>query len=246
MALVERQAPFLQALSPQSAEDLIRLGTRRSFAPQQNLLRERDPDNHVLVLLDGWAAVSTVTERGAARLILALRGPGELIGEMAMVDGAPRSATVTALGQVRALVVAGDSFRRFLSGSPQANVLVMAQLTARLRNADAERRSLVSLTVLQRLSARLLEFADQPVEGNRVFRQNASDGAGTVLIDLAQHDLADAVGATREAVAKALRPLRAAGAVHTRHRRIELADLTVLRLLAAGGNITVNGTGRDS
>ncbi|MDF9817069.1 Crp/Fnr family transcriptional regulator [Streptomyces sp. SPB162] len=246
MALVERQAPFLQALTPQSAEELMRLGTERSFASQQYLLRERERDNHVLVLLDGWAAVSTVTERGAARLLLALRRPGELIGEMAMVDGAPRSATVTALGQVRALIVAGDSFRRFLSGSPQANVLVMAQLTARLRNADAERRSLVSLTVLQRLSARLLEFAEQPVGSDRVFRPTGRDGADVVLVDLAQHDLADAVGATREAVAKALRPLRAAGVVHTRHRRIELSDMTVLRLLAAGGNITGNGTGRES
>ncbi|MEY7981635.1 helix-turn-helix domain-containing protein, partial [Streptomyces pilosus] len=64
----------------------------------------------------------------------------------------------------------------------------------------------------------------------------AADGS-PVLAQLAQHDLADAVGATREAVAKSLRLLRAAGVVRTRPRRIELVDRDALRLLAAGGDI---------
>ncbi|MEU5637136.1 Crp/Fnr family transcriptional regulator [Streptomyces rishiriensis] len=235
MALTDRTQPFLYALARPLREDLLRLGSERPFAAGEHLMRESEPGRNVVVLLDGWSAVSISTGRSSYRLLLALRGPGELVGEMAMVDGSPRSATVTALGEVRAVTMASDRFRRFLADHPEAGGLVMAQLAARLRGADEERRSLVSLTVLQRVAARLLEFADLPLPDGR---EAGAAGAETALpVDLAQHDLADAVGATREAVAKALRPLRDAGVVRTRPRRIEILDRTVLRLLAAGASL---------
>ncbi|MEU1516572.1 Crp/Fnr family transcriptional regulator [Streptomyces sp. NPDC005811] len=232
MALTDRTQPFLYALAPPLRDDLLRLGAERSFAPGEHLMRESEPGRTVVVLLDGWSAVSISTGRSSYRLLLALRGPGELVGEMAMADGSPRSATVTALGTVRAVVVGIDSFRRFVAVNPQAGGLVMAQLAARLRGADEERRSLVSLTVLQRLAARLLEFAALPLPDGR-----GRETGDMLPVDLAQHDLADAVGATREAVAKALRPLRDAGAVRTRPRRVEILDRTVLEVLAAGASL---------
>ncbi|MGW0944654.1 Crp/Fnr family transcriptional regulator [Streptomyces sp. NPDC002623] len=254
MALTNRTEPFLYALARPLREDLLRQGAERPFAPGEHLMLESEPGRHVVVLLDGWSAVSMRTGRSSYRLLLALRGPGELVGEMAMVDGSPRSATVTALGQVRAVVMASDRFRRFITAHPQAGGLVMAQLAARLRGADEERRSLVSLTVLQRLAARLLELAELSLRGGGTAGggtgvgtgtgtgagtgTGSDEGAGGVLpVDLAQHDLADAVGATREAVAKALRPLRDAGVVRTRPRRIEILDRTVLELLAAGASL---------
>ncbi|MGW1780942.1 Crp/Fnr family transcriptional regulator [Streptomyces sp. NPDC002143] len=250
MALTNRTEPFLYALARPLREDLLRQGAERPFAPGEHLMLESEPGRHVVVLLDGWSAVSMRTGRSSYRLLLALRGPGELVGEMAMVDGSPRSATVTALGQVRAVVMASDRFRRFIAAHPQAGSLVMAQLAARLRGADEERRSLVSLTVLQRLAARLLEFAELSLRGGETAGGGTGVGGGGVAgvgggggadgvlpVDLAQHDLADAVGATREAVAKALRPLRDAGVVRTRPRRIEILDRTVLELLATGASL---------
>jgi CRP/FNR family transcriptional regulator, cyclic AMP receptor protein len=233
MGLVVQGKPFLDALTGQARQEVLGMGTERRFAAQEHLLRESERGSHVLVLLEGWAVVSTATDRASARLILALRGPGELVGEMAVLDGAPRSATVIALGPVRAVVITGDRFRRFIARNPQANGLLMTQLVARLRTSDDERRLLASLTVLQRLAARLLEFAGLPQnQGARA----AQHPGGAVLVDLSQHDLAAAVGATREAVAKALRLLRDARVVSTGQRRIHLVDQTVLGLLAAGGS----------
>lgn len=232
MSLVGREQPFLYALAPQAREELLSLGAERRFAAQEHLLRENDRGSYALVILAGWTVVSTATDRASSRLILALRGPGELIGEMAMLDASPRSATVTALGPVRARIIVSDRFRRFVAGEPYANGLLMAQLAARLRSADAERRTLASLTVLQRLAVRLLELT--AVRPSVAVPDTDGD---TVSIDLAQHDLADSVGATREAVAKALRLLRDADVVRTRPRRIEIVDRTVLVLLAAGGNV---------
>ncbi|MFJ9586544.1 Crp/Fnr family transcriptional regulator [Streptomyces acidicola] len=325
MGLVVQDRTFLEALDDKARKDLLRISAERTFRPDEHLLLERDDSTHVLVLVEGWAVVSTAVERSSARLILALRRRGEVVGEMAAFGNATRSATVTALGPVRALVVSGARFRAFVGRDAQVGALLMTQFAARLRTADEERRALASLTVLQRVAARLLELAELqghpdprserpgaargPVPGGEEPRPGASGripggaartqgrasagGAGTgtgtgprgtaamgrptrqdgsravpvpvpvpslaspdrrpvssprppadefpVLAELAQHDLADAVGATREAVAKALRLLRSAGVVRTRPRRVELIDRDALRLLAAGGNIGFPG-----
>ncbi|AXI89201.1 Crp/Fnr family transcriptional regulator [Streptomyces sp. ETH9427] len=237
MALVVQDRTFLDALSDEARKDLLRISVERTFRADEHLLREQDDSSHVLVLLAGWAVVSTATDRSSARLILALRRRGEVVGEMAALGGFRRSASVTALGPVRTLVVPGARFRAFAGRDPQVSALLMAQLVSRLRTADEERRTLASLTVLQRVARRLLELTDLQEAPSAPTATRRTGDAYPVLAQFAQHDLADAVGATREAVAKSLRLLRTAGVVRTRPRRIELIDHDALRLLAAGGNI---------
>ncbi|MEV0244052.1 Crp/Fnr family transcriptional regulator [Streptomyces sp. NPDC050674] len=236
MALVVQDRTFLDVLSAEARKDLFRISVERTFRADEHLLREQDDSSHVLVLLAGWAVVSTATDRSSARLILALRRRGELVGEMAALGGIPRSASVTALGPVRTLVVPGARFRAFAGRDPEVSALLMAQLVSRLRTSDEERRTLASLTVIQRVAGRLLELGElQRAASGQAGMRDADEFP--VLAQFAQHDLADAVGATREAVAKSLRLLRAAGVVRTRPRRVELIDHDALRLLAAGGNI---------
>jgi CRP-like cAMP-binding protein len=186
---------------------------------------EGDRTTFVVVVLSGWCTVWTPTERGG-RLILALRGAGEVVGDMAALDGRPRSASVSALGPMAGLVVPGERFRRFLASRPHANALMMSQLTERLRSADHERRSLASMTVLQRLAERLVELADRT--------GRLDDKVVTIRLPLAQHELAASVGSTREAVAKALRLLREQGLVRTGPGTLAIANLDPLRLFAAG------------
>lgn len=191
-------------------------------------MREGDHTSFVVAILRGWAMVSVETERGT-RLILAVRGAGSVVGDLAAVDRRPRSATITALGPLETLVIPGDRFRGFLASSPAANVLILHQLSSRLRSSDGERRALASENVLQRLAARIMELADRA-------GTTTADGAVAVSLPLPQHDLAAAIGATREAVAKALRLLRDQGVVATAHRRLEVADPALLRLLARNGD----------
>ncbi|MET9801613.1 Crp/Fnr family transcriptional regulator [Streptomyces sp. NPDC006368] len=223
MSLFGQDRGFLEALTPQDRRSLLAEGAPRTYEPGEVMIRERDTTAYVLALLSGWAVVSVETDR-AARLILALRGAGEVVGDLAAVDRGPRSATVTALGRVEAVSISGDRFRRFLTARPHAASLIMRQLSARLRSADVERRSLASGTVLQRLAARLAELAE---------RAGRPGGDGTA-IELPQHDLAAAIGATREAVAKALRLLRERNVVRTAQRRVVVIDMPVLLLLARG------------
>ncbi|MGW0767180.1 Crp/Fnr family transcriptional regulator [Streptomyces sp. NPDC002676] len=227
MSLMEEEQPLLDALRPQDRAALLALGVPRRYGAGEALLSERSTTSYVVAILSGWAVVFVETERGG-RVILALRGTGELVGEQSAMDRRPRSATVTALGEVDAVVIPGDRFRGFLAGNPAVGALVLRQLSSRLRSADGERRSLASENVLQRLSTRLLELTD------RAGRPNP-DGSVTIDLPLPQHDLAASVGSTREAVAKALRVLRERGIVRTATRNLVVTDVEPLRLLAGDG-----------
>ncbi len=225
MGLFGERHTFMGSLGPGDREALAGLGTRHEYPPYDTVVAEGDRTTFAVVLLGGWCTVWTPTERGG-RLILALRRAGEVVGDMAALDGRPRSASVSTLGQVTGLVVPGERFRRFLASRPHANALMMNQLTERLRSADHERRALASMTVLQRLAERLVELADRT--------GRPENEAVTIRLPLAQHELAASVGSTREAVAKALRLLREQGLVRTGPGTLAVADLDPLRLLAAG------------
>lgn len=231
----ERQA-FLGRLNPADRAALLALGARRSYAAREHLVGEGERSSFVVVVLSGWCAVRRSTERG--ELILGLRQDGELLAEMAALDRRPRSATVSALGPVEALVVPADRFRGFMAARPYVAGLVMAQLTARLRSADDERRALASTTVLERLAAFLVDLAERtgrPEPLGPPPRRGGSPVAVRLPLPLSQSEIASAVGATREAVAKALRLLREEGLVRTRAGTITVADMAPLRLLGAAG-----------
>ncbi|GAB3960403.1 Crp/Fnr family transcriptional regulator [Streptomyces sparsus] len=221
MGLLGENQVFLEKLAHADQQALLSLGHRHLYRSQEELVSEGASTTFVLLILTGWCTVWRATDRG--HLILALRQGGELVGEMAALDGRPRSATVSALGTVEALVVPGERFRHFMSARPFVTGLVMAQLTERLRSADDQRRSLASATVLERLAACLVELAD---------RTGRTESGSTVIrLPLSQHEIAAAIGATREAVAKALRLLREEGLVRTGPKVIVVVEPEPLRLL---------------
>ena len=230
MGLLGNELAFAQSLTAQEREGVMALGNPKHFAADAHLLTEGDRSSHVLILVKGWVTVSVATDRGATRLILGLRGPGELLGEMAALDPHPRSATVRALGPIQAQVISGDAFRRFLAEHPRVSGLVIRQLTFRLRSADQERSALASLTVLQRLAGRLTELSGS---GGAPPRSPYAP-SGSSVVRLAQDELAASIGATREAVAKSLRLLRTQRVVRTGNRVVEILDPELLALLADG------------
>ncbi|MCX4907384.1 Crp/Fnr family transcriptional regulator [Streptomyces sp. NBC_00878] len=237
MGLLGNELAFARALTAQERESVMALGNQKRYEADAHLLTEGDRSSHVLIIIRGWVTVSVATDRGATRLILGLRGPGELLGEMAALDPHPRSATVRALGPIEAQVISGDAFRRFLALNPRVSGLVIRQLTFRLRSADQERSALASLTVLQRLASRLTELSGPETVGPYTpAAAGPSRGPTTAgpIVQLAQDELAATIGATREAVAKALRLLRTQHVVRTGNRMVEILDPALLALLADG------------
>lgn len=223
MSLLGDDRRLLDVLAPRDRQALLTLGTARRVRRGIPILRQDEHSRFVALITAGWVTVSTLTSRGDS-LILAIRGAGDVIGDLAALDGRPRSATVTALDDISFVVVTGERFQSYLTTHPAAASAYMRNLGARLRDADAERRALVSATVLQRLARLLVELAGQ----------QGVNAAGSITISptLPQRHLAASIGATREAVAKALRVLRERDIVRTGTRQLVVIHPELLQLLA--------------
>lgn len=211
---------FLGSLTAEEQRAFVRRGRRRRYRGGAALFREGERSEGVLAVLGGRVKVSYFTDEGR-EILLSVRGPGELLGELSTIDGEPRSATGTALGPVEALVVDAEGFAGFLEEHPRVGVVLLKMLSRRLREATRRRIEYGALDTTGRVAARLVELAGQYGEAS---------GAGVrILLPLTQEELAGWVGASREAVSKALRMLRGRGWIETHRRGITVLDRDALR-----------------
>jgi CRP-like cAMP-binding protein len=211
---------FLDSLTETEAEDLRSIGRERSYAANVTLFHHGDETGPVIVLLDGRVKVvsPTVADR---EVIVAVRGPGELLGELSAIDGEPRSATVTTLEPVQALLVPGSAFASFLDRRPRVALVILRVVAGRLRYADAQQAGFATHDVVGRVAQRLVEMSE---------RFGASEhGRIEIALPLSQEELAAWTGASREAVSKALQLLRSLGVLETGRRHVTVLDLEALR-----------------
>jgi CRP-like cAMP-binding protein len=132
---VIRHAKALRCLSTGDLLDFLDGCSLSTFAPGEVVMREGGPPEEAFLLLSGRVSVRRVDSTGRDR-VLALRGPGEWIGEMGIVRGAAHSATVVAEIPTRALGVPRDVFVRDVLGSPGAAGDLLGIVTARLLESD--------------------------------------------------------------------------------------------------------------
>ena len=211
---------FVDALSEGQVADLRALGRSRRHAVGDRLFNEREPGDAVLVLLSGRVKLSCVTE-GGREAVLGIREPGDLIGEMSAIDGAPRSASATALEPVEVLALASEVFVAYLDRTPGVALILVRMLNRRLRDADLKRIGFLAQDTVGRVCSRLVELAERFGE--------AGDGGTHIDLAITQEDLAGWTGSSREAVIRALRTLRELGWIATRRRGVTLLDVEQLR-----------------
>jgi CRP-like cAMP-binding protein len=212
---------FLDGLTPGQLDGLRAAGVTRSYPRGVALFHERQADARVILIIRGHVKLSAISDDGKEAM-LAIRGAGDLIGEMSAIDGEPRSATATALEPVDALVVPADRFEHFLRQNPDVALLIVRLLSRRLRDADRKRLEFAAQDSMGRVAARLVELAD---------RFGVETDAG-VKIDLpiSQEELAAWTACSREAVTKALHSMRELDWLETGRRAIVVHDLDALRL----------------
>lgn len=214
---------FLANLEPREREALLPLGTVVRFPPGAALMHEREPGEHVMVLLRGRAKVTTLSN--GHETLLSIRDPGDIVGELTFTGGAPRSATVVALELVQALVIASSVFRTHLENTPRVAVCVLEVVTRRLRDATAQRAAFAASDTLGRIAARLVELSQR-------YGAPGADGIA-IEIGLRQDELAAWVGASRAGTAAALRTLRELEWIETRRKRIVVRRIDALQRRAS-------------
>lgn len=185
--------------------ELRELGTRRGFRRLERLIHGGDESDEVLLIETGVVKVILRNESGS-ELILGFYGSGELIGEIGVLNGGPRTASVTAHTNGSAVHIPGSRFRSFLTSHNTALFLVVGTLQERLRNADRWRLDHASLDVPTRVARQLLVWA-------RTCGQTTE--RGITIRGLSQKDLAQSIAASERTVEQALRLLREARLVST-------------------------------
>lgn len=211
---------FESMLERRDLETLTAWGRVRRFRRGAMLFHEGEDADHVLIVRSGRVKVSSFTADGK-EIVLAVRGPGELLGELSAIDGEPRSATAGALEGVEVLSVPAEDFRAFLGTRPRIAVALMQMLARRLRDADRKRVEFGAYDTVGRVSHRLVELAER-------FGERSAKGL-RITVPLSQQELAGWTGASREAVSKALHTLRQRGYIETARRGITVLDIDALR-----------------
>lgn len=218
---------FMARLDPADRDALTARGRQRRWPAGASLFLEGESCSTVVIVVSGRVKVFSLTEHGE-EIVLAVRGPGALLGELSAVDGAPRNASVSALEPVVALVVPIAAFTDYLRQHGPAAIALLQLVTAKLRDSDRKRVEFAAYDIAARVARRLVELADR-------FGEPEPDGPGVrISVALSQDELAGWVGASREAVAKALRVLRSRGFVSTGRRTMTVLDLDGLRRRAGG------------
>ncbi|MEV5316237.1 Crp/Fnr family transcriptional regulator [Streptomyces sp. NPDC052687] len=223
---LDDRVPFLARLESEDRTALLSLGRELVFAPRVILLHQREPSSHVLFLVEGWTKVTASAANGYEAL-LALRGPGDIVGESAALTGRPRSATVTALEAVRAVALEHERFKDFLNRSPTVSFALLGLTSDRTRAADRRRLEFASMNVRERLAVLLLDLA-------RTHGRRGPDGI-EVCVPLSKQELAGSIGASREMVQRLLKELREKDVVATGRRTLLILRPGVLRRIAATG-----------
>ena len=205
---------------PEAALDRLAAAARPvRHAEGAVLFRRGDPGEGLVIVLDGLVRLHLATEAGR-EMTLGLVGPGEPLGEIALIDGGPRSADATALTPVRALLLRHADAVAVILGDIAVAGALLRTLAARLRRTTDQAEAVGLRALPERVALALLQLA-------------AADPAG--LVRLSQGQIAALVAATRPKVNAVLADFRARGLVEPVRAGLRLTDAAGLKALGGGG-----------
>ncbi len=194
---------LFRALDEQERRDLASHAHSRMFAPNEPIFHVAEPGYSMMGVMVGTVRISLPTWKGK-EVILADLQEGELFGEIALLDGKPRSASATALTKCELLVLERRDFLSFLERSPRACLDLMQLLCGRIRRSDERMAEIAFFDLPARLAKALLRYA--------------APGHDPPKIALSQRELAEMAGATRENVNRCLREWQRRGILQLKDR----------------------------
>jgi CRP-like cAMP-binding protein len=203
--------------------DLLACSTEFTTKPGQILLEQGGEGDALLVLVEGVARVSRLAENGR-EIVLDYAEPGTMLGEIALFDGEPRTASVTSLWKGRALRVGRAAFERLIEKHPHIALRIMREMAKRLREMDETIESDRAFTTEPRLARFLKRLTEQKAHGARL------------TADLSQSELGNFVGISRENINRQLSAWASDGIIELAHGKIRILDPDYLSQIAASGD----------
>jgi len=214
-----KQIPLFEAFQPADRNQLASLLRLRLIVKGNTLFRKGDEGTALYIILQGCIKIS-ISGKAGEEVALAILGRGDFFGEMALLDGMPRSADAVALEDSHLYVLNRKDFLSFLIQNEAAVQAILFALSLRLRRTDDLLQEVCFLNLSVRLARRLLELAKKGETG---------DGGHSYEVRLSHKELSGLFGVTRESISKELRVLRSRGIVSTMRNRILIHDIDALK-----------------
>ncbi|MEO6208059.1 MAG: Crp/Fnr family transcriptional regulator [Candidatus Limnocylindrales bacterium] len=188
--------PIFGGLEPAALERLAGFMRSRRFRRGEVIFHIGDPGDALFVILTGEVKISLPSESGDEAILATLRA-GDVFGELALLDGAPRSASATAISPTESVVLPRDRFRELIATEAGVRDALLASIAGELRRLTRHVEELHFLDITGRLAARLVRLTEE--SGTLM-----EDGGVRLRTNLTQADLAAMVGCTRQSVNKLL------------------------------------------
>jgi len=217
---VLRKCFLFQAADEAGRRRLAEHAHRRSYAAGQKLFPFGSPGNSMMAIVTGTVRISRPAP-GGKEVILGEMGPGQVLGEIAILDGGARSAEATAITKCEVLVLERRDVIPFLETDPKVCLKLLELLCGKLRRSDERMTDIGFAELSVRLAKTVLSYsgADRP-------------GAKKTRLSLTQTELADMIGATRESVNRQLREWQKLGIVELKEGWLCIENPSMLSAVA--------------
>ncbi|SUS08587.1 Transcriptional regulator, Crp/Fnr family [uncultured Defluviicoccus sp.] len=215
---------LLKHLAAAELDQLARMAITRLCRPNEAVFLKGDPGNSMMAVVHGRVRICSYSSEGR-EVILNVINPGEVFGEIALIDGGSRTADAFAMDATELVVLSRRDFLPFLERNPQVCIKLLEVLCERLRATSAQVEDFFFLDLRSRLAKRLLAAADHAANNG------AGGDPGTVR--LSQHMLASMIGTSREAVNKQLRAWEEAGVIALKRGAVKIINRQRLEEIVA-------------
>ena len=212
--------PLFERMSPEEREELRGMMSQTTLRRGEVLFNEGDSGDRLYILLTGKVKLGHTSVDGRENL-LAVLGPGEVVGELTLFDPGPRSTTATAVDSTELLALEHNQLMGFIDSHPTLAKDMLRALAVRLRRTNIALADLVFSDVPGRVAKALLDLAER-------FGAPTEDGIH-VPHDLTQEELAQLVGASRETINKSLAEFVSRGWIRLEGRAVTLIDVERLK-----------------
>ena len=183
----------------------------KTFSKNTIIINEGDESDSLYIIQSGMVKVFLSDEDGK-EIILNTQSAGEYFGELALIDDAPRSASIMTMEECKVMIILKRDFQNYLEKNPEICYRLVRGLTKRLRRLTDNVKSLALMDVYGRVARTLIELSEE------------KDGKKIVQQKLTQRDIANMVGASREMVSRILRDLSTGGYITVEKKYITINE----------------------
>ncbi|MEW6680922.1 MAG: Crp/Fnr family transcriptional regulator, partial [bacterium] len=210
-----RFVPIFSSLPPRDLEELGKIANFKTYKKNNLLFLKDDLGVHLFIVKRGSVKVIVEHEDGR-EIILSILYPGDIFGEMSLLDGKPRSATVVAKEDCEVLTITRNKFLSFLKEHPNVSIKILENLSLKLRRTDNQIKILTILSADERVAHFLLDLLEE-------YGVKRKDG---ILLDikLIHQDIADMCGIRRETSNRVLSRFIKAGLIKREGKKIVITN----------------------